>query len=289
MAIESGSFRDPSGFIFYNNNSVYRQINQSYRNNYDLLLNSGLYETLKNKGLLIPHIETDILPPNPKIAYKVIKPDTVPFISYPYEWCFGQLKAAALLTLEIQQTAIEHAMVLKDASAFNIQFINSKPVLIDTLSFEEYIEGEPWIGYRQFCQHFLAPLALMAYSDVRLNKLLRLYIDGIPLDLANNLLPLRAKFKPSLLIHIVLHSMSQKYFSKSTKPKMYKKVSLQSLKAFISSLESTINSLNWSPEKSEWDSYYLNTNYTPKMIEEKVKITNDFVSTIKPKNVWDLG
>jgi len=92
----------------------------------------------------------------------------VPFISYPYEWSFGQLKDAVLVTLAIQKRAMKAGMSLKDASAYNIQFYRGKPILVDTLSFEAYREGEPWVAYRQFCQHFLAPLALMAIRDVRL-------------------------------------------------------------------------------------------------------------------------
>ena len=84
-------------------------------------------------------------------------------------------------------------MSLKDASAYNIQFVRGKPTLIDTLSFEIYKEGEPWVAYRQFCQHFLAPLALMAYRDMRLGQLLRVYIDGVPLDLASKLLPVKTQ------------------------------------------------------------------------------------------------
>jgi len=38
------------------------------------------------------------------------------------------------------------------------------------------------VAYQQFCQHFLAPLALMTTCDVRLGQLLRVHIDGIPLD-----------------------------------------------------------------------------------------------------------
>ena len=100
----------------------------------------------------------------------MIRPDRVPFFSYPYEWCFGQLQAAALLTLDIQRKALARSMSLKDASAFNVQFVDGRPVFIDSLSFESYREGSPWVAYRQFCRHFLAPLALMSQVDVRLNR-----------------------------------------------------------------------------------------------------------------------
>jgi hypothetical protein len=183
------SFRDPSGFLFIREGILYRQVNQVYREDYSRLMDSGLYEKLVKNGLLITHAETDIQPADGVLSYKVICPERVPFISYPYEWSFGQLQDAALATLSIQRRALKLGMSLKDASAYNIQFPKGKAMLIDTLSFEQYQEGEPWVAYRQFCQHFLAPLALMAYKDVRLNQLLRIYIDGIPLDLASKLLP----------------------------------------------------------------------------------------------------
>ena len=141
-------------------------------------MESGLYDQLTQAGQLIPHEEVNLAPEAPQQAACVIRPERVAFISYPYEWSFSQLKDAALLTLAIEKKALEKGLSLKDASAYNIQFHHGRPVLIDTLSFEPYVEGRPWVAYRQFCQHFLAPLALMAYRDVRLSKLLRVYIDG---------------------------------------------------------------------------------------------------------------
>ncbi len=123
------------------------------------------------------------------------------------------MKDAALLTLNIQETALSHGMSLKDGSAYNVQFYQGKPIFLDTLSFEPYQEGLPWVAYRQFCQHFLGPLALMAYTDIRLQQLLRVHIDGIPLDLASKLLPFSTKFRFSLLLHLHLHAASQRRFA----------------------------------------------------------------------------
>ena len=183
------SFRDPSGFLFRREGTLYRQINQSYRENYETLMSSGLYPKLVKKHALLAHEEVDV-PAWTATACKIIQPRELAFISYPYEWSFSQLKDAALLTLSIQKQAFAAGMGLKDSSAYNIQFdlTTGKPVLIDTLSFERYTGG-PWVAYRQFCQHFLLPLTLMAYKDVRLNQLMRVYIDGIPLDLGSKLLP----------------------------------------------------------------------------------------------------
>ena len=197
----ASSFRDPSGFIFTRLDQIYRQVNSAYRSHYDLLMSSGLYRDLVDSGSLVSHEEVDFESAGPD-AYKVLRPELVPFISYPYEWSFSQLKDAALLTLDIQKKAMSHGMTLKDASAYNIQFHRGRPTLIDVLSFETYVEGEPWVAYKQFCQHFLAPLALMSYRHADLGQLARVHLDGVPLDLARALLPFRARLRPGILVHI---------------------------------------------------------------------------------------
>jgi len=157
--VVASSFRDPSGFLFYHNGSIFRQVNTIYRSNYDRLMDSGLYNSLVDARLLVSHEEIEIEGMSSDKANKILKPEVIPFISYPYEWCFSQLKDAALATLQIQKIALDYGMSLKDSSVYNIQFRRGKPVLIDTLSFQKYREGELWVAYRQFCQHFLAPLA----------------------------------------------------------------------------------------------------------------------------------
>lgn len=123
-----GSFRDPSGFIFRRDGIIYRQVNVSYKDNYEFLIKSGLYRTLADAGLLITHDEEEINSASESNynCYKVIRPEQITFISYPYEWSFSQLKDAALLTLKIQKIALEFGMSLKDCSAYNIQFRNGK-------------------------------------------------------------------------------------------------------------------------------------------------------------------
>ncbi len=283
------SFRDPGGFLFSRDGVLYRQINIECRDHYDRLMQSGLYEKLVNQGLLIPHCAADITPEDASTAYKIIQPEFIPFISYPYEWCFSQLKDAALTTLRIQKIALQAGMSLKDASAYNIQFRNGKPVMIDTLSFEIYQEGLPWIAYRQFCQHFLAPLALMAVTDIRLNRLACVYIDGIPLDLASRLLPKSTWFRFSILTHIHIHAKSQKRFA-DTRPFFFsRKVSKTALLGVIDSLETAVEKLAWEPTGTEWGDYYKNTNYSPEALNDKQKIVCRYLDEIKPKTLWDMG
>ena len=285
------SFRDPSGFLFTWQGSLYRQVNRAYSRNYDRLMDSGLYGKLVKAGLLIPHTEVAIDPPEPELAFKVIQPEPVPFISYPYEWSFGQLKDAALATLSIQKRALKAGLTLKDASAYNIQFYQAKPTLIDSLSFEIYQEGEPWVAYRQFCQHFLAPLALMAYRDVRLNQLLRVFLDGVPLDLASALLPVRTRYRLGLGTHLHLHARAQRRFAEVSlvEARGGRKMSQTALLGLIESLQSTVRSLQWKPTGTEWAGYYQDNNYTDGAFEHKQNLIREWLETIQPKTVWDLG
>jgi len=287
----AASFRDPSGFIFSREGRVYRQVNPAYRENYDRLIQSGLYDRLVSHNLLIPHTEVDLAFAATPDAYKVIRPDPIPFISYPYEWCFSQLKDAALLTLTIQLTALEFDLSLKDSSAYNVQFHRGRPLFIDTLSFEPYRAGQPWVAYRQFCQHFLAPLALMSLTDIRLQQLLRVYLDGVPLDLASRLLPAKSWLNFALLSHIHLHAKSQQKFAGRSVSTEGKKISRTSFLGLLDNLKSAIEKLTWQPTGTEWHDYYQILNYSPAALSQKEQLVAGLLDELspRPQQVWDLG
>jgi hypothetical protein len=252
-------------------------------------MNSGLYKKLIKAGLMVFHEEAALSLRMTDDAYKIIKPEVIPFISYPYEWCFSQLRDAALTTLKIQKVALEHSMSLKDASAYNIQFAGGKPVFIDTLSFERYQEGEPWVAYRQFCQHFLTSLLLMKYIDPGFNRLLRIHLDGFPLDQTAKLLPFSTKFSLGLLTHIHVHAKSQKHFAGKTIVKKRRSFSKFAMQGFIHSLESLINRQRWFPKGTEWGEYYDDTNYSSVALDHKKKLISNCLDTVAPKILWDLG
>jgi hypothetical protein len=283
------SFRDPSGFLFSDGNILYRQVNNSYKKEFEHFIESGLYDELVKKELLISHEEVDVNSSEPEKLYKIIKPKMINFISYPYEWSFNQLKDAALVTIEIQKIALDYGMTLKDASAYNVQFFNGKAIFIDTLSFELYEEGQIWKGYKQFCQHFLAPLALMSHRDIRLNQLLRIYLDGIPLDLTAELLPMRTRSMFSLLAHIHTHSKNQKNYEEKNLEIKNKNFSKTKFIGIIESLHSAIQKQNWDLEKTEWGNYYSDTNYSDTAIQDKKEIISNLIEKNDPKEVWDIG
>lgn len=284
---EGSSFRDLSGFVFKKGNVLYRQINFSYKENYEKLMNSGLYDYLVEENKLIEHKEIKLLTDD---VYKIIKPNFIKYISYPYEWSFSMLKDASLLTLEIQKIALKYDMSLKDASAYNIQFTeNCEPIFIDTLSFEKF-NNIPWIAYGQFCRHFLAPLLLMTFVDMRCQNLIKSCIDGIPLDLVVKLLPFKTKFNPSIFMHIFLHSKNISKFESVKSLEVIKiKMSKSQHIAIIDNLIDLITSLKSPLKISEWSEYYDNTNYSEKSFLSKKEIVTDFIDKISPNSVYDLG
>lgn len=282
------SFRDPDGFLFRHRGILYRQVNQSYKSHYDRLMQSGLYQELTSDSLLVAHEDVSASGIGENAAYKTLRPAELNFISYPYEWCFSALKDAALLTLEIQKRALAKNMSLKDASAYNVQFEHGRAIFIDSLSFENYQEGAPWAAYRQFCQHFLAPLACMSFVDFRSGQLLRAFIDGLPLELAVRMLPFHAFLRPGLFTHLYLHAFSQKHFSKQ-KAVSKKSISKFSLRALIDSLESTIRGLTWRLPVTSWSDYYSETNYSDSAATSKKELVEKIIAQVQPKAVWDLG
>lgn len=288
---EASSFRDPSGFVFYLGNTIYRQVNNSYRNDYLYFKNSDLYKKLVAEKLLIPFKEASNFKDTDSEAFVILKTENIPFISYPYEWCFEQLKDAALCTLRIHRMCLEHNMSLKDASAYNIQFLKGKPIMIDLLSFEKYREGLPWVAYLQFCQYFLGPLLLRCKVDSRLVLLLERYLEGIPLDLTSRLLPKSTYFNLSILAHIHLHARNQKKYGDNPSSARHtrKFLTKNMLLGIVSNLESLVDSLKYSDSKSEWAKYADFMNYSRAAFNNKKKIVKSYLMLQKPKIVWDLG
>lgn len=281
------SFRDRDGFVFRRNGRVHRQVNPGYLDTYRRLKDAGWFEQLWKKGWLLPHRE---LPASAGDAPGlVLEPEQLQMITYPYEWCFGQLQDAALLTLRIQQAAMARGFSLKDASAYNIQFHQGRPVLIDTLSFEPYAEGRPWVAYRQFCQHFLAPLALMARCDPRLGLLSRNHIDGVPLDLASRLLPRRTWLNPGLLFHVHLHARAQGRYQNRDRKVQPRTVTRRGLLGIIDNLMTTVRKLAWAPAGTEWGAYYEHTNYDREAAADKTAAIEAWIARCRPELVWDLG
>ena len=288
---DPGSFRDPSGHVFYEKNKVFRSVNYSYKKHYDHLIASGLYDRLINENLLVKHSEVE-LTQKFEGQYKILEAEKVPFISYPYEWSFNQFKDAILLTLQIQLISVKYNMTLKDSTPFNIQFVDNKPIFIDTLSFE-LIEGDNyvWKPYKQFCEMFLGPICLMSYVDPNLNKLLINNINGVPLNLINKLLPLKSKFNISVFIHIVLHNILKEKGDGNSKPtKKQSIITKEKHLNFIKQLENFVSEIKLPSFGSEWGQYNEETISEKKdYVIDKKRTIKSFLENEQYNLVWDVG
>lgn len=272
----SSSFRDPGGYVYEEDGVIYRKMSPESQSVIAKLIGSTLYGKLVGEKLLLPFTW---------VGDRLI-PDRVPFISYPYEWSFSMLKDAALLTLDIELLSLNYDMQLKDASAYNIQFVKGRPVFIDHLSFYPYEEGKPWAAYGQFCRHFLAPLALAAYRDVSHIRRLQIDLDGLQLGSASHLLPLRASLLPGLMMHLKFHGMNPRGIQ-PLKPSK-RRISKTILTGLVKSLRSVVSGLNWEPTYG-WKEYEVECNYGEESTHKKAYLVEQFLSRSKAEVVADLG
>jgi len=285
-----GSFRDPAGHVYTDNGQLFRTVNSAYAPHYEYLQSSGLLADLSAKGWMIDFEEDRVS--RVATAWKTIRVRRIPFISYPYEWSFSQLRAAALLTLDIQEAALEKGMTLKDASAYNIQFEGTRPICIDCLSLEILENGAPWVAYGQFCRHFLAPLVLAAWVHVDTLLMLRDYIDGVPLNVASAMLPLRTRLYPGIQLHIHVHQRLQRRHGdgrRASEKVRRLKVDRSTLQRLVQSLRALIQRLKPPSVATNWGSYYDDTNYSPEAFEAKRLNVSALLDRIAPTTLLDLG
>jgi ribosomal protein L11 methylase PrmA len=306
----SASFRDPRGHIYLSPDRVFRTISFLAADDFNFVRGTGLIKKLIVEKKLLSETQIDIdikdcrgdrqspveifkknqqgrapLAPTIEPPYKILEHPRLPFISYPYEWTFSTLKAAALLQLDIHLQALECGVTLSDASAYNIQYQNGQPIFIDHLSFRRYQDGELWQGYRQFCEQFLNPLLLQAYRGVAYNSWYRGALEGITATELNQVLPLYRKFLPKVFMHVVLQSSLQKVPTQQAAPTVKKiHLSLPALQKLLHSLKKWIEKLQIKT-KTTWQDYSLECAPAPK----KIALVAEFIKTTQPQLLFDLG
>jgi SAM-dependent methyltransferase len=284
-----GSFRDPAGYVFRDGQQLFRTVSDGFEPEYLSFRDSGLYGELIGDGLLVEHEEVDPgLAPSP--CARLLQIEQLPFVTYPWEWSTGQLRAAAELTLEIQHRALRQSLSLRDASAFNVQFRGHKPIFIDTLSFARTDLGRPWQAYGQFCRHFVGPLALRALVDPRLAELQQRYLDGIPLDLVSQLLPPRTKLSPGLALHVHAHARSIGRSQRSVGRPREIAVTARALQGTVEQLRRLVRTLDGSKETSPWSEYEQELSHYPaEALALKRSTIKRWLHQVAPHRTVDLG
>lgn len=294
---EAGSFRDPAGHVLISDNRVFRSINEVAREDYEAIRDKGALARAIKQGYLIDFNELaksdwplDVL----DAAYLVEHP-RIPYISYPYEWSFSQLKAAALHHLDFQLTLLESDVVLSDATAYNIQFIGSKPVFIDLLSLRRYKKGEFWSGHRQFCEQFLNPLLLRALNGISHNSWFRGSLEGISTADLARLIPFSKKFSWNVMSQVILlGKLEQKVINAPDKlvekARSRRELSKAAYRGLLSQMRNWISKLvPAGREKTVWGDYAHTHTYTSKEAALKRQFVKDFVVATKPKTLVDIG
>ena len=293
--VEAGSFRDRHGRVFYSGKRVFRALSSKAWRDWQRLSATSFFKEYSARGLIIPTREaTDAAPPELEGNWAgVLEHHKIPFVSYPYEWCFGMLQAAALVQLDLLLAALREDMMLKDASAYNIQWMGSQPVFIDTGSFEEFQEGQLWSGYRQFSQLFLFPLLLQSYRDLPFQPLLRGRVEGISAADCNAIMSLRDLFRSGVLSHVYLQSKLERRYGaartdvrKALHTAGFKKALIT---ANLKKLRKLISRLKWNPSGSTWSEYASNNTYSASDSRFKRRFVKKVADSHPRSLVWDLG
>ena len=298
--VEPGSFRDRDSRVILSGDRVLRAVSPEGATDWDLLSESGLLAELTGRGDLVGTREVDAEQLNgntellPTGVDRVLEHDRIPFVSYPYEWTFSMLKDAALLQLEIASEAIDRGLMLKDATPYNVQFEGSKPVFIDIGSFEKLPEGEPWVGYRQFCMLCLYPLMFQAHKDLPFHPWLRGSIDGIqPVD-AIKVFSLLDRLRPGVFFHTSLHARLDRSAKRSgpgsaEKNRKKREVKPQALKAQMESMKRLVGKLRWKAGETAWSGYRQDNTYSDDDDRAKQAFVGQVVATKRPGLTWDMG
>lgn len=296
VRIDPGSFRDPSGHVYHLGDKVYRTINAAAAPDYAFARDSGFLAEQANKGLLIPSQEIDrnLLGPVGSAATYVVEHPALTFVSYPYEWPFALLKAAALLHLELHLAALERDLTLSDASAYNVQFDGARPIFVDLLSLRRYREGEFWDGHSQFCQQFLNPLLLRALVGVPYNSWYRGALEGIPTTELARLLPLRHKLSWNVFSQVVLQAKLQNLARSKSRSDLattrQKRLPVAAFRNMLMQLRAWIEKLEPpGRDKSVWYDYAESNTYKSEEAQAKRRFIIDFVAATKPGLLFDLG
>ncbi len=295
-SVETGSFRDRRARVYHVNGEIIRCLDKIAYENWIRFSNTKLYRRLQADGKIVGTEEV----PTDKLSKKIamdrwagaLRHESIPFISYPYEWSFDQLKDAALFHLNLMKAALEEGFVLKDSSAYNIQWRGSKPVFIDIPSFEPLAPGEPWVGYLQFCEMFLNPLLLSAHKGIRFQPWMRGRIDGIETQQLANLLSFRDLFRKGIFTHIYLHSKLQKSSQSRgvTKEALRKEgFSKEMILSNVRSLERIIERLELGSDKSHWVDYAQTHSYREDDYQAKKTFVKKVISERNWRLIWDLG
>ncbi|WP_326558713.1 class I SAM-dependent methyltransferase [Micromonospora sp. NBC_01796] len=294
---EPSSFRDPGNRVFYLDGQVLRGLDRRATEDWHALAASEFFPPLLTAGKVCgtEPVDRDILSmPDDTSWDTVLRHERIPFVSYPYEWSFGMLRDAALLHLEILTAALDCGFTTKDGSAYNLQWRGATPVFIDIGSFERARDGEPWAGYRQFCQTLLYPLMLQAHLDLDFQPWLRSRIDGVEPGQMRRVFGGTRRFSAGVLKHVYLHDAMQARHADASTGTVRAELrdagfSRDLVLSGVRAVEKLVRRLDWQPPASHWEQYRQTCGYSDADRERKERFVESALAGAAPRLVLDLG
>ena len=298
--LEGGSFRDPDGRIFQLDGNVLRGLTAEGLADWKAFAESGLPARLTAAGELV---ETTSAGGAALDALRTVDPgghwvaalqhERLPVVSYPYEWTFSMLKDAALLQLHVTREALAADMALKDATPYNVQWRGTRPVFIDVGSFARMREGEPWLGYRQFCMQFLYPLLLESHKGIPFQPWLRGSLEGIHPSEARRLLRGRDTMRRGVFKHVALHAKLERQHGDGTTDvrRELREAGFDKrlIEANVKGLEKLVRGLEPTGGATEWSDYGTTCSYSDGDTRAKEGFVRAAVCQSPRSLVWDLG
>lgn len=295
-APDPGSFRDPLSRVYVADDAVWRGLSPDGLADWEAYAATDAYQAAQADGRLVATtaVPVEDAPVGPGWA-GALRHERLPVITYPYEWSFAMLRDAALLQLDLSRAALAEGILTKDATSYNVQFAGTRPVFIDVGSFERLVPGEPWPGYRQFCELFLNPLVLQAVAELPFQPWLRGSVHGISPTVAARAVSGRGRLRRDLLVHVRMHARAEARYADADASRDVKGELRRAgfgpklIDAQMGNLRKAVERLEWKASASTWSTYGARGHYTDRDLEAKAAFVAAATGALAGPTVLDLG
>jgi SAM-dependent methyltransferase len=292
----AGSLRDPSGYVFIRDGQVFRAVDQASFQSLQRLMTLPLWQSLQSGRRIVA---TEVVAANqapapwPEMDQRpyVLTHEHIAHISYPYEWSISMLADAGRLTLELQLALLNEGFGLKDASAYNVQFVKGRPIFIDVASIEEPSRRDIWFALGQFQRMFTYPLLLKRYRGWDLKS----YFQGHPDGMSESRMAAASgmcRWRPGMLLDVALPALAQARALRQEQAALQwgaRRSDASGQVVNLNRLSRKLASLAGSDRLSgEWARYAPVLSYQGEQ-EAKRDVVARWLRDIRPKQVLDIG
>ncbi len=305
MSRDSGSFRDPSGYVFQHRGRVFRALDRAATELLRGLDAQGHLARWAREGLVVGSrfvaddaLRAELAAAHPGFA-DFLEHDRISPITYPYEWSVSMLADAGRLTLRLQGELLKQGLSLKDATAYNVQFVKGRPVFIDLTSIEKPARLDLWFALGQFNRMFLYPLLLVKHAGWDLRSYFLSNLDGRSTLQVGQAFSWHKRWSPALLLDIGLPFALEKKVKagKASAPKppaaaktgapagnsVVQEMTLRRLDKKIARLAESI-----APE-TVWGDYTQICSYDDAAEKSKKALVREYVQQVRAAEVLDIG